>query len=820
MQATRLRRRLPFTPKTAWGIADQALASATSIALTVVVAREVNVAALGAFAIANTLYMIVLGFSRTVVSEPLLVRFSHVPPEQHRRGVRESTGLALVIGLLGGLLLLAVVPLYGGAVAEAVLPLAVFLPGLLLKDAWRFAFIAADRPGQAILNDVIWAAGQVVGVGWVIGSGHPTVGAIVAAWAVSATVAAVAGAVQARVLPAPWRARRWIRAVWDLLPAYTVEFLARMGGRNLAMLAIGWAGGLQVLGAIRAAEVVFGPLNVLLQAGGLVAIPQAVGALRRSVATLRTTVVAQSGALVVVAAAYTVIALVLPAGVGRALVGGSWELAESILLPTALLYACVAAMTGPVVGLRALGDTRRSPAVRLMFAPLYIGFSVVGAALDGAVGAATGLALANLAGAALWIRQFHTALRETEPPDSSPPLVPTSVTSPLPPSAAKPAPMGPGRASSAMTSIRRVTRGDTMELSEYGRRYRGIIVPLAAIPIVAAAGGAGWAYLQPLTYQHVVELQVTTPDAAGAALAEQSVANFRTLVGSAAVTEAAARKTGLAAAAIAGGLTTARPDGVKERGTVVQVIYTGEDPVKAAAVTRAVAIAAVDALVDPYIQRAKSDVATARRTADDSAKAMAKVVRKNGLAPDRYRVLYAEITRLQSELAAPTGTRDKNEILKAISNRQKQLAALTPDLVPFLALQNESDQANRYLVQVTQTLYQAEARLAQSKASIRPVTPEGEAVAKSPLVARSAAMAGGVGALLAVVILLLRELLRQRRPVTHLPPPRVSAVQAMPPAPGPDHDVRVIESDVRMIDSDVRMLNGGGERTGEHRRLT
>ncbi|RCG30978.1 hypothetical protein DQ384_13590 [Sphaerisporangium album] len=811
MQATRLRRRLPFTPKTAWGIADQALASATSIALTVVVAREVDIAALGAFAIANTLYMIVLGFSRTVVSEPLLVRFSHVPPDEHRRGVRESTGLALLIGLLGGLLLMAVVPLSGGAVAEAVYPLALFLPGLLLKDAWRFAFIAADRPGQAILNDVIWAAGQVAGVGWVIRSGHPTVGGIVAAWAISATVAAVAGAVQARVLPAPWRAHRWVRATWDLLPAYTVEFVARMGGRNLAMLAIGWAGGLQVLGAIRAAEVVFGPLNVLLQAGGLVAIPQAVGALRRSAATLRTTVVTQSAALVVMAAGYTVVALVLPVGVGRALVGESWGLAESILLPTALLYACVAAMTGPVVGLRALGDTRRSPAVRLMFAPLYIGFSVAGAASYGAVGAATGLALANLAGAALWIWQFHSAVRGAEPPDSSPPLVPTSVSAPVAAPAAKPAPAPPAPASSALPSIRRVTRGDTMELSEYGRRYRGIIVPLAAIPIVAAAGGAGWAYLQPLTYRHVVELQVTTPDAAGgAALAEQSVANYRTLVGSASVTEAAARKTGVDAGSVAGGLTTARPDGVKERGTVVQVVYTGEDPVKAAAVTRAVATAALDALIDPYVQRAKSDVATARRTADDSAKALAKVVRKNGLAPDRYRVLYAEITRLQSELAAPTGTRDKNEILKAISDRQKQLAALTPDLVPFIARQNESDQANRFLVQATQTLRQAEARLAQSRASIRPVTPEGEAVAKSPLVARSAAMAGGVGALLAVVILLLRELLRQRRPVVHLGPPRVSAVQAMPPGQPPQHDVRVIEPEIRVL--------SGGERT-EHRQL-
>ncbi|MEZ0074720.1 hypothetical protein [Planotetraspora sp. GP83] len=787
MEATIRRSRLAFTPKTAWGLADQALASATSIALTVVVAREVDTWALGAFATANTLYMIVLGFSRTVVSEPLLVRFSHVAETEHRQGVRQSTGLALLIGLLGGALLLGAALLYGGLVAEAIMPLAIFLPGLLLKDAWRFAFIAAERPGHAILNDLIWALGQVAGVGWVIGSGHPTVGGIVAAWAVSATVAAAAGVLQARLLPAPWLARRWIHGTRDLLPAYTVEFVARVGGRNLALLAVGWVSGLPTLGAIRAAEVVFGPLNVLLQAGNLVAIPQAVGALRRSVATLRATVVAQSGALIVLSAGYAAFALILPAGLGRALVGESWGLAEAILLPTALLYACVAAMTGPIVGLRALGDNRRSPAVRLLFAPLYIGFGVAGAAAQGAAGAMTGLALANLAGAALWIWQFHDALRKTEPP-SPPPRLTTPVpavsvlTIPVP---TRPVPTFAAASRSAVPPIQQVTRGDTMELSEYGRRYRGIILPLAAIPIVAAVGGGGWAIVQPVTYQHVVSLQVTTPaDAVGAALAEQTVANYRTLVTSPTVTATVARETGTDPGEIADGLTTARPDNVKERGTVVQVIYVGKDPVKAAAVTRSAAIAAVSELIRPYIERAKSDVETAKQTAAGSAKAMAKAVKKSGLAPDRYRVLYAEITRLQSELAAPSGTRERDAILKAIGDRQRQLAALTPDLVPFMSIQNEADQANRYLVEAEQNLRQAEARLTQSKASITPVTPEGVVVEKSSLVARAAAMAGGVGALLALVILMLRELLRQRRPAAHLGPSRASAVRA---PTGPPH---------------------------------
>ncbi|GAA1295720.1 hypothetical protein Psi02_11560 [Planotetraspora silvatica] len=350
-----------------------------------------------------------------------------------------------------------------------------------------------------------------------------------------------------------------------------------------------------------------------------------------------------------------------------------------------------------------------------------------------------------------------------------------------------------------------------MELVEYGRWHRGIILPLAAIPLIAAIGGAAWAIAQPPTYRHVVELQVASPtDTTGAAMTEQSVATFRTLVTSSAVIATVAKKADVDPGTLMSGLSTERPNTDNERGTVVQVIYVGEDARQAAVITRATALAAVDDLMRPYVAQAESEVKGAKKASDDSAKALAKAVAKSGLAPDRYTVLYAEITRLQSELAAPTGDRDRNDILKAIDDRQKQLSRLTPDLVPFMSVQNEADQANRYLVQVQQGLHDAQARLTQSEASITPVTPEGVAQGKTSLVVRVVAMAGGVGALLAVVILLLRELVRQRRPVSHLGPPRVSAALLTPsgtaPIPVSPQEVRVIERGDRNGSDQQRQL--------------
>ncbi|GIH21836.1 hypothetical protein Aph01nite_01460 [Acrocarpospora phusangensis] len=705
------------------GFADQAVASATNVALTVVVAREVDPWTLGAFAVAYTLYLVAVGLSRAVASEPLLVRYSHVPGDAHREGARRSTGVAIVIGVAGGLGMVAVALPAGGAIADAVVPLGLFLPALLLKDAWRFVFLAAGRPGQAIVNDLVWALAQVACVGGVMAADRPQVGWFVAAWGAAALVACVAGAVQAGLAPSPWRAGRWLREHRDLLPSYTVDFAARAGGRNLTLLAVGWVGGLPALAAIRAAEVLFGGLNVVLQAGYLVAIPQAVGAFRRSAAALRAAVFAQSGLLVLLSLGYSAVVLLIPDAWGRALVGQTWSIAEDVLLAQALLYTGIAAITGPVVGLRALGDARRSAVVRLLLVPLYIASSVAGASLAGAAGAVLGLGLAHLAGLILWIAQFRTLLH-------------------IPPS----------------------PQGTSMELNAYGRRHRGILVPLLLVPLVAAGGGLGWAAIQPATYRHVTELQIPAPsDTASAATAEQSVATFRSLINSPSVVNAVARDTGVDVAVIRAGLTTERPSQDKERGNVVQVVFTGDDRATAPKVTSAAAVTAANELLGPNIERARGNVDGAQAAADERAEAVSDAMATGGLVPDRYRVLLGEITRLKTELIAPSGNRRRGVIARALREREAEQKAIATQVVPFMMLQNRADQANRSLIDAYAKLREVEGRLSQARASIVPLTTEAEAIPKAPVMIRAGAMGAGVGVLLAIVALGLRELLRTGR---------------------------------------------------------
>jgi hypothetical protein len=70
--------------------------------------------------------------------------------------------------------------------------------------------------------------------------------------------------------------------------------------------------------------------------------------------------------------------------------------------------------SGALLGLRALGDARRSFRCRLRTAPCHFTFSLVGGALGGARGFALGLALAESTAAVIWWRAFLQALREIE----------------------------------------------------------------------------------------------------------------------------------------------------------------------------------------------------------------------------------------------------------------------------------------------------------------------------------------------------------------------------------------------------------------------
>lgn len=391
-----------------YAIADQALASVSNVGTAVVAARTLDRRTFGAFGIAMAVYLLAQGSCRAVITEPFLSRESHLGWEEIRKPAREAAGTAVVFGLLAGAGLLLAAPVVGGPTGRALAALAVVLPGLLLQDAWRYCFVAAQRPQDAVVNDAAWCGVQVLTVAFLAASGRFSVTTVLLWWGGAGTVAALLGCLQASAVPDLRSARRWMARYWDLGGRYAAEFATSTGAGQGTLLALGAIAGLVAVGAVRAAQVFFGPINVLFGGMYMALVPEGVR-LAGDPVRLRRLMILGSLGLVAFSTGWLLLGLALPATWGRALLGDTWNNARALLLPVGLGVIGGGAASGAIAGLRALAAARASLHARLLGLPFMVVLPVAGSFL-GAREFALGLAIATWASAFVWWRAFDHAL--------------------------------------------------------------------------------------------------------------------------------------------------------------------------------------------------------------------------------------------------------------------------------------------------------------------------------------------------------------------------------------------------------------------------
>ncbi|HET6985502.1 MAG TPA: hypothetical protein VFI00_02765 [Kribbella sp.] len=407
----KLRRLAGPAGRASWGLADQALSSLSNLAVGVVVARSSTVADFGVYALAFGGYTIALNVSRAVSTEPLAVRHSGTRTADWQRAVRASTATALLTGLLGMLVGLAIAAFPGVPSKGVLVAFAVTLPGLLLQDAWRWAFFVVGEGQKALLNDLIWLLAMLAIFGGLYLTDTTSAASLTFAWGLGAVIAAVAGRFQAGVSPRRQLIREWVRRNWDLSPKYVGEMLAVSGTIQVYMLGITAAAGLAATAGIRGAQVLLGPVNVLNQGIRMISVPEAARALRHSYRRLWLVGLAISFGVGAGALAWGAIFLLLPPVVGRQLLGpGVWAEAHEVLVPVILLQAFGASNAGAFAILRALTAATRGLRVRLISSVILITCGVGGAYLWGPKGAAWGLAAASLTTILLWWNQAHRAI--------------------------------------------------------------------------------------------------------------------------------------------------------------------------------------------------------------------------------------------------------------------------------------------------------------------------------------------------------------------------------------------------------------------------
>ena len=407
-----------------WNLVDQVLSALSNLVLSIVVARSVSSAGFGAFAIAFVTFGIGIAVTKSVVGQPLQIRFSAAAAHEQRAAMAAALGCALAIGLAGGLVVACVGLLLGGVVGAALVALAVVLPGLLLQDSCRMAAFAVGRPRLAAAIDALWAIEQFALVAVLLFAGLGTVPGLVLAWGVSAALSAVPGLIGLRARPRLAGAVGWLRDHAELIRYLLPEYFLSLGAMQFGILLVGLIASADAVGSLRAAQVLLGPLGVLGAAVFQFAVPEIARRPDRSDRDRWRFAIGIGGGLGLVTVCYLALLLALPEAVGTALFGDSWAGAAAVLLAMGCSSVASALANGPAGVLYGMGKARRTFRINVAKGPALIAALLLGTWWAGAVGAGWAFAAVEALVLPAWIATLRLSLRPEAPhPVPAPPAV-------------------------------------------------------------------------------------------------------------------------------------------------------------------------------------------------------------------------------------------------------------------------------------------------------------------------------------------------------------------------------------------------------------
>jgi O-antigen/teichoic acid export membrane protein len=399
--------------KAGWNVVDQVLSALTNAVLFFVVARTVDVAGLDAFATAFYVFSLLIGIDRALVGQVFGITFSASSGQPWRDAVSRGLGTALSVTVLAAAVMAGVGFTVEGALGDTLLATAVVLPALVMQDACRMAFFAHSQAKLAAANDALWAVIQFTAIGILIATDRASTPTLVLAWGGAAAVCVLVALVQLRVRPRPLAALDWFRQTRSLSGFLLAEYLLGAGAFNGGFLVVGMIVGEGAVSSLRGAQVLLGPLGILSAALLSFALPELSRRTSMSSSARWRVAAATTGLMTAVSLAYTGALELLPDQAGTALFGDSWVGASSVLLPVALGSTAAGASLGPAVVIYAMGRARATFRLMAVEAPLVFVLMMIGARIDGARGAAWGLALDQTLLVPLWFAQLRSILRHS-----------------------------------------------------------------------------------------------------------------------------------------------------------------------------------------------------------------------------------------------------------------------------------------------------------------------------------------------------------------------------------------------------------------------
>ncbi|MFC9758540.1 hypothetical protein [Streptomyces sp. NPDC056921] len=387
-------------------VADQGVAALTNILVLVTAARLSTVAEFARFSAVYLVFTVLLGVSGAYTGQPLVLRRGG--SEEVRGACRSAVAFTLLAAAVLGAALAGICLLVPGATADALMALGLVLPVVLGQDTMRYAFSTLHLPHLALAGDFLRLV-CVLGALALQPHGAPAA-RLVAVWGLAALPALILSAalLHRRVAGVPVRPGGLLRR-GHLGRRFVVEFAVGNATGQLSVLGLGAVGNPLVVGALRGATTLFGPLNVLFTSAtgfGPPLLGRLDGERRRVRAAAVLAAVLAAGA-----AAWATVLALLPDPAGRRLLGDTWPTAAALLPATGSQYAAMAVGTCGLLALRML-DPRTTLAIQVVFSLASVAFLTGGYVLGGVPGAAWGLCLGSGCKAvATWTRVARFANR-------------------------------------------------------------------------------------------------------------------------------------------------------------------------------------------------------------------------------------------------------------------------------------------------------------------------------------------------------------------------------------------------------------------------
>ena len=369
---------------------DQAVSSISNFVAVAITANVATAGEFGQFSLAYAGLLLVLGAQRALIGETLLVKYSAAAALEAsvRRGALGATVLVAAAALP---LLLAGAILADQSSRLIWLIVAASLPFVLLQDTLRYLFICEGRPWQALLIDAVWAVLSIASMAAVALTAG-AVWAVVLCWGCGAAAALAVGLMLDRVLPSLRGGRRWLSVNRHPGLRYLGEFSALNASNFVVLYLLALPLGAAGVGALRAAQLLFSPLNTAFSAIKMAVIPELVRA--KGGPVFRKRLIETFVVVAAMAGLWGAVVMLLPTSMGALVLGATWESASGLRLPYLVQYVAMVPYTVLLAYYRSAQANQLSTLMRATLAMLTLVLPLALAYAGGTVASAWAFALA------------------------------------------------------------------------------------------------------------------------------------------------------------------------------------------------------------------------------------------------------------------------------------------------------------------------------------------------------------------------------------------------------------------------------------------